>query len=160
MNRTRLLALALSASLFAGTAAAGIDTDTFEVSITIENLCTVTVADLDFGTQNDLTSAHAATAAGSVTCTGTSPVSVTFDAGTGTGSTLASRTMDGATDTIAYNLYTDNTHTTVLGDGAGGTADIDFTGTDVFTVYGQTDAGQNPKEAGAYSADVTATVSF
>jgi spore coat protein U-like protein len=156
--RTSLLALAVAASLTAGNAFAATATDDFTVSITIENDCTVSVTDMDFLTQNDLTASHTATSAGSVTCTGSSAWTVDFSAG---GSAdVNAREMDNGTDQIVYNLYRDAAHVEVLGDGTGGTFQVASAGDDTFTVYGQTAANQNPKSNGTYTDSITATVTF
>lgn len=135
----------------------------FDVSITVENSCTIAVTDLDFGTVSDLTSAQDAATTGSVTCTGATPVSVAFNAGTVAGSSLASRLLGFGAETITFNLYRDAGRTEVLGDGTGGTVTIDFTstgGADALSVFGRTAAGQNPKPAGTYSSTITATVTW
>lgn len=153
-----VLAVLLAMPLAAQTATAE-----FEVSITVENSCTIAVTDLDFGTVSDLTSAQDASTTGSVTCTGATPVSVAFNAGTAAGSTLASRLLAAGGETIAFNLFRDAGRTEVLGDGSGGTVTIDFTstgGADALSVFGRTVAGQNPKPAGTYSSTITATVTF
>jgi spore coat protein U-like protein len=158
-----ILSLALAGSLLAGPASAQTATATFEVSITVVANCTIAVDALSFGDVNDLTPAIAATTTGTVTCTGISPVSVSFDPGTGGSSTFATRQMALATDTVDYNLYADAAHTEILGDGSTGTTTIDFTstgGADPFTVFGQTAPAQNPKPAGVYTSTVTATVTF
>ncbi|MEK9501363.1 Csu type fimbrial protein [Gaopeijia maritima] len=135
----------------------------FDVSITVENSCTIAVTDLDFGTVSDLTSAQDAATTGSVTCTGATPVSVSFNAGTVAGSTMAARLLGFGAETITFNLYRDSGRTEVLGDGTGGTVTIDFTstgGADGLSVFGRTAAGQNPKPAGTYSSTITATVTW
>lgn len=160
MNATRasLLALAVVASLTAGNAFAATATDTFDVSITIANDCTVAVTDMDFLTQTDLTASHTATSDGTVTCTGSSAWTVDLSAG-GSGDATA-REMDNGTDQIVYNLYRDAAHLEVHGDGTGGTFNVAGSSDGTFTVYGQTDANQNPKSNGLYTDTITATVTF
>lgn len=157
------LALAVLGLGLAGPLTAATDSDTFLVSITVENNCTIDVADLNFGTVNDLTPTIDGATAGSVTCTGIAPVSISFDPGTGGTSTFATRQMAFGVNTIDYNLYRDAARTEILGDGTSGTFTIDFTstgGADGFDVYGRTAAAQNPKPAGTYASTVTATVEF
>ncbi|MCX2780708.1 Csu type fimbrial protein [Microbulbifer thermotolerans] len=156
-------ALSLSALLLSAAAFSATEDTTFLVSITVENSCTISVNDLNFGTVNDLTPSISASTTGTVTCTGLAPVSVSFDAGTGGASTFATRQMDDGVNTIDYNLYRDAANTEILGDGSGGTFTIDFTstgGADAFDVYGLTDPGQNPKPAGTYNSTITATATF
>ena len=154
--RTSLLALAVS-TLFAGNAFAATATDDFDVTITIENVCTVAVNDMDFNTQTDITSSVAASTNGNVDCTGAGPWTVDFSAG-GSGTT-ATREMANGPATIDYNLYRNSGHTDVLGDGSGGTVNLAGTGDNGFTIYGQTVAGQTPP-TGTYTDTITATVTF
>jgi len=100
-----------------------------------------------------------------VTCTGTSPVVVSFDTGLGT---YATRTMtDGGTNFVNYNLYSLAAGGTVLGDGSPGTTTIGLTpsggnnvnANDQFTVYGRTVAGQTVAST-SYNDIITATVTF
>ena len=162
--RTAALSVALIGALSAPTANAATATDTFTVSITVENSCTIAVNDLNFGTVNTLATAVNGSTTGTVTCTGIGAYSIAFNAGTGTGSTLATRKLANGADTIDYNLYSAaNGGGSILGDGTGGTATIGGTSTgaaDSFTVYGQVAGGQNPKPTGTYTSDVVATVTF
>jgi spore coat protein U-like protein len=157
-------ALALSLAFFSTPLLSQTADTTFVVSITVENDCTISVNDLNFGTVNDLTPSISGATTGSVTCTGVAPVSISFDPGTGGASTFATRQMDdGGVNTIDYNLYRDVANTEILGDGTGGTFTIDFVssgGADPFDVYGLTDAAQNPKPPGVYDSTITATVTF
>lgn len=158
------LVVATVGGVLAAPVAAQTANDDFVVSITVENNCTIDVTDLGFGTVSDLTATHDGATTGTVTCTGLSPVSISFDAGTGGASTFATRQMEEpGTETIDYNLYRDAARTEILGDGSGGTLTIDFTstgGADVFDVFGQTVAGQNPKTPETYTSTITATVTF
>jgi spore coat protein U-like protein len=85
---------------------------------------------------------------------------------TGGSGTFASRKMSGGTDQLNYNLYKDASHTTVWGDGTGGTGIftdnllIAVLGTSVdHTIYGSIPAGQYVS-AGSYSDTITVTVEF
>jgi spore coat protein U-like protein len=165
MNRISVSvgAVALVSLLFADGVMAQTASTTFEVSITIENSCTLTVDNLSFGTVSDLTPAITSSATGAVTCTATAPVAVSFDAGTAGTSTLATRQMASGANTINYNLYRDASHTEILGDGTGGTFTVGLTSTggdDGFTVYGQTVAAQGAKPPSTYASTITATVTF
>lgn len=158
-----LLILAAGLALIPDAASAQTATDVFVVSITVENDCTITMSDLSFGSANDLTAAIDAAASGSVTCTGMAPISISFDTGTGAGSTFATRRLEQGAETIDYNLYRDAARTEVLGDGTGATFRIALTssgGADAFDVFGRTEPGQNPKPAGTYTSTITATVEF
>ena len=169
MNRTLFVPLSaltvfLALLLAGSTASAQTATDTFDVTITVENSCTITVNNLDFGDVNDLTPIIAASTTGSVTCTAAAPVTVSFNVGSG-GGTYVERLMAKGADTIAYNLHSDAAATgaNVLGDGSGVTLTIGITstgGADPFSVFGATVAAQNPKPIGDYSSTVTATATF
>jgi spore coat protein U-like protein len=150
------LALAATPSAFAATTF-----DTFLVSITLSNSCSIVANDLAFGPQTTLTANIDVTTSVDVTCSGANPVSVAFNAGTGTGSTIANRLMNSGANTVAYNIYLDSGHATVLGSTAG-TNTIDFTstgGTDSMPVYGRVPA-QGPKPNGLYTSTVTATITY
>lgn len=161
-TRTALAAALLAAAPLASAATA---TDTFTVSLTLENSCSVVIGDLTFPTSNSLTTAIDASTTGAVTCTGIGFYTVSFNDGIGVGATSAARKMTGATDTIDYILSKGSYGGPLLGDDAGA---VTFTGTSVgndiadpsFTIYGRVTAGQNPKPIGAYTDTVTATVAF
>lgn len=158
-----IVAAATGIGLLAGPTLAQTATDVFVVSITIENACTIDVTDLSFGTASDLSSSIAASTSGTVTCTSTNPVAISFDPGSGGSSTFATRHMESGVETIDYNLYRDAAHTEILGDGSGGTFTIGVTstgGADPFDVFGLTQGGQNPKPVGTYTSTITATVAF
>jgi len=156
--RTAALALALLA--VAPLASAGTATDSFKVSITIENSCTITANDLDFGTRDTLDANIDAQTSLDVTCTGISPLQVAFDNGTGAGSSAGARKLTNSGSTIDYVLAKDSSRSELLGTGAGTIDAVSTGGTQTFPVYGRVLAGQNPKKIGRYLDTVTATVSF
>lgn len=163
MARIALL-IALLASMSLSVSAQQTATDTFVVSITVENSCTVQVDDLNFGVVSDLTPTTSGLTNAIVDCTGIGPFTVSFDIGTG-GGTLTTRQMAGPGGaTIGYNIYRNAAHTEILGDGtSAGTFTISGTSTgnaDTFPVYGLTAANQNPKPIGDYTSTITATVTF
>lgn len=161
LSRTAFLAAAVATALFAGPAAAGTANTQFQVSIVVQNSCTVSVAPLAFGPVNSLATAVNGATTGSITCTGTSPIQVSFDAGDVSGSTLATRLLDSGVATVTYDLFRDSGRTELLGDGVtAGTVTISRSGTSTFDVYGRVDGSQNPKPAGTYTANVTATITF
>jgi spore coat protein U-like protein len=166
MNRKFVLA-ALAASAFTASVATAATTsagDDFLVKIVLTNSCTIVADDLDFGAPADLSANIDVNTAVHVTCTGANPVVVDFSAGSSVGSTIPARQMDnGAGDVVAYNIYTDNTYATPLGQTAG-TDTIDFTSTgngatDDKTVYGRVPA-QAAQANGTYTSTVRATVTF
>ena len=160
-TRTALAAALLAAAPLASAATAS---DTMTVSITIENSCSITANDLDFGIQNTLAADIDADSSVDVVCTGVGPLEIDFTAGAGAGATFASRKMTDAvsSDLIDYTLYRDSARSEVLGDGTGSVmiAGTSTGGTDSFPVYGRVFGGQDPKTVGSYSDTVTATVTF
>lgn len=85
---------------------------------------------------------------------------------TGSSGTFANRKMSGGADQLNYNLYKDASHTTVWGDGTGGTGIftdnllIAVLGTSVdHTIYGSIPPGQYVA-AGSYADTITVTVEF
>jgi spore coat protein U-like protein len=161
--RTSVLTLAAALAVAAPSAFAATTSDTFLVSITLTNSCTVVANDLPFGNQTTLTANIDVNTSVDVTCSGANPVSVAFNAGTGTGSTIANRLMNSGANTVAYNIYLDSGHATVLGATAG-TNTIDFTSTgagstDSMPVYGRVPI-QAAKPNGTYTSTVTATLTY
>lgn len=153
----------VAACVFAPSAFAATASGTMVVSITLTNACTIVADNVSFGATTTLVAAIDVTANVAVSCTGANPVSVSFDAGSGTGSTIASRLMNNGTNTVAYNLYREAGRTTVLGTTAG-TDTIDFTSTGSGatqnnTVYGRVPA-QAAKPNGTYSSNVVATLTY
>ncbi|MFZ0889691.1 MAG: spore coat U domain-containing protein [Candidatus Binataceae bacterium] len=125
--------------------------------------CTVSATSEAFGSYN----VFATTA---LTTTATVTIAGCFGTGIGTiamnqglhSSTFNPRDMEksGGTDLLNYNLYTSAAHTTIWGDGTGGTATVTFTGDGTFTAYGQVPAGQNVSAGTSYTDSVTITISF
>lgn len=159
--RPRLAAGILLALLpLAGMAAT--KTATFQVRLTLANDCTISAADLDFGTQGVLVANIDQTSTVSVTCTPGTAYSVGLDAGSAAGSTIANRLLIGpAGATVQYRLFRDTGRTqnwgntpatdTVSGSGNGSAQSI--------TVYGRV-IPQTTPAAGAYSSNVIATITF
>ena len=160
--KLRSTALTLALLAVAPLASAGTATDSFQVSITIENSCSIVANDLDFGTQNTLASDIDAQTSIDVTCTGISPLVVSLDDGAGAGATAAARKLTNGASTINYVLAQDAARLQVLGTGTGATTITALAsgGTDTFPIYGRVLGSQNPKIIGQYLDTVTATVSF
>lgn len=157
------LVAVIAAALSVPSATAATASGNMVVSITLTNACTISAANVPFGSTTSLTSNIDVAANVDVSCTGANPVSISFDAGTGTGSTIASRLMNDGANTVAYNLYREVGRTTVLGTTAG-TNTIDFTSTgsgttDTKQVYGRVPA-QAAKPNGLYTSTVVATLTY
>ncbi|AYY55954.1 spore coat protein U [Burkholderia multivorans] len=161
----------LSAAMLAGTAhpatySNGTATATFTVTLTLQPNCTIAANPLNFGTNGVLATAINQQTTLNVTCTNTTPYNVGLDAGTVTGSSVASRLMAGTstgntTTTVAFQLYQDAGRTTIWGN-TQGTNTVAGTGTGAaqsLTVYGQVPAQATPKPD-TYQTTVTATVYF
>jgi spore coat protein U-like protein len=163
MNRKLVLAALVTSALAATTATAATQFDDFTAKLVLTNSCTIVADDLDFGSQTGMTADLDVDTAVHVTCTGANPVSVSFNAGTGTGSTIAARAMNSGANVVAYNIYTSAARSTPLGTTAG-TDTIDFTSTgggttDDKTVYGRVPA-QAAQPNGTYQSTVRATVTY
>ncbi|MCA8493247.1 spore coat U domain-containing protein [Burkholderia arboris] len=163
------LALSIGLSTPAADAATysnGTATATFNVTLTLQPNCMITANPLAFGTNGVLSAAINQQTTVSVTCTNTTPYNVGLDAGTVTGSTVASRLMAGTatgntTTTVGFQLYQDAGRTTVWGN-TQGTDTVAGTGTgsaQALTVYGQVPTQATPKPD-TYQTTVTATVYF
>jgi spore coat protein U-like protein len=136
------------------------------------NTCTVAAGAHAFGAY-DTINPTSGTSSITVTCTHSANPAFTFNytiaLSSGSGS-YAGRQMTGAGDTLNFNHYTAPAHTTVWGDGTGGTATISgsFTvpsgsnnsGSKTETVYGLISAPQNVTPAAyATASPITVTVS-
>lgn len=156
----RSLLLGLTALLGAGGGATAW-TATLTVSLTVNAACLVDANDLIFGTVNPLSGSPTDGAAAlSVTCTNTTPYQVALDAGAN--GTFATRAMASGGNLLDYNLYTENSYTTIWGDGTSSTSTMGATGdgdTDSYTIYANMPASQS-LIVGSYSDTVTATISY
>lgn len=136
----------------------------FDVTMKIVANCTIAANPLDFGqTQGVLSSAVNANTTINVTCTNTTLYNLGLNAGTGTGSSGTTRTMNGTggnTGTVQFNLFQTagatlwgNTQgsNTVAGTGTGSTV--------VHTVYGHVPVQATPAPD-TYKSTITATVYF
>jgi spore coat protein U-like protein len=157
-------------ALVAGTAAvaapssyASTKTAQFDVTLNLQNDCSISANTLDFGSNGTLTNNIDVNSSLAVTCTKGTTYDVALDAGTATGSTVAARKMLGSdgTSTVDFGLFTDTARTqnwgitpgtdTVSGIGNGDSQSI--------PVYGRVPPQSTPA-AGTYHSTVTATVIF
>ncbi|HKW91434.1 MAG TPA: spore coat U domain-containing protein [Methylomirabilota bacterium] len=135
------------------------------VPIAAEAACTISTTAVNFGTYNVFAST-ADDGTGQITfrCTSPRPPLITIQLDKGGSPTFNPRQMHKGSETLNYNLYLDSTRTTIWGDGTGGSQTFTRSSPPVFqnvnvTVYGRIPASQDVS-AGAYSATVTATISF
>jgi len=148
-------------------AQAGSATTTMQVQITLVASCAVSATTLNFGSGVGLlTSAVTGSTTLGVTCSNTTPYNVELDAGTVSGSTVASRLMAGTATgntgtTIGFQLYSNAGLTTVWGNTVG-TNTVTGTGTGTvqnLTVYGQVPAQTTPKPD-TYQTTINVTVAY
>ena len=173
MNQKKISALfsqsLIAASLVAfATAASAVSTatTTFQVTASVAAQCSVTATDMAFGVVAPLGGDVDQTSTVTVKCTKNSSYTVGLNAGTVSGSTLATRLMANGGDTMQYNLYTNSGRTTVWGNSATAPTWVSGTGAgmgtgQVLTVYGRVPTGQTNLAVGSYSEPtITVTVTY
>ncbi len=131
-------------------------TDSFQVSITIADACSISTEDLDFGSQSALSTNVDADSTITVNCSLGTVYTVSLDQGVN-----GTRLLSDGSDTVDYELYTSALRAVAWGtnvgvDTVGGIGD----GTDQdLTVYGRVPTQATPAPA-TYIDTVTATVAF
>jgi spore coat protein U-like protein len=162
--RLALLALTLAGSMHGAVAATA--TSTFQVTANVATQCTVSAADLNFGTVDPLGGNFDQTTTVTVRCTKNTAYTVGLNAGTTAGATLAQRLMANGGNTMNYNLYTDAGRTTVWGNSAAAPTWVSGSGTgmgspQVLTVYGRVPSGQTNLAVGSFAETaITVTVTY
>jgi len=157
--------IALLALMGATPGQAATATTTFAVTATVLAGCAVTATDLIFGNYSSTAGSPTdATSTVIATCTNGIAYTIAADAGTGSGATVAARSMTGLVTggTLNYLMYTNAGHTTLWGNGTLSTTTYGATSgllPDTYTVYGRIPAGQHPA-AGLYADLVTVTLSY
>jgi len=144
-------------------AQAGSTTTNLNVSATVTNNCSISTADLAFGTYDPIatnaSSPKDSTGTVTITCTTGAVTNVALD--TGANNSGTTRRMKAGSNYLTYEIYQDSGRTTVWGSG---TSKLD-TGTAPnfnarsFTAYGRITAGQDVP-SGSYTDTVVATVNF
>ncbi len=149
-------------TLALGSTSAHAQSDTFNVTTSVGEACSVTATDLGFGAYDPLSATNTdATTTMDVTCTLTTTYDVGMDAGTGTGATTTVRVMEFGANTLNYALYQEAGRTTIWGENVG-VDTVSGTGTgsaQSLTVYGRIPALQGVTP-GAYADLITVTVTF
>jgi spore coat protein U-like protein len=149
----------------AGAAQAATKTSSFNVTASVAKNCIINTANLNLGVF-DGTSDLTASSNILVRCTNLTAYSVALSPGSGV---FGNRTMVSGTNSLIYNLYTDNTYGTVWGDGTGTTSVVSGAGSGMgiagektHTVFGRLLASANAGgvDAGAYSDTITATITY
>ena len=137
-------------------------TSTMPVKIIIQNACNVSTTaptTLDFGTQGPLVANVDQTATITVTCTTGAGYNVGLDGGGG--GNINARRMINGTNTVGYQLYSNNTRTTVWGNTVN-TDTVPGTGNgtaQTLTVYGRVPPQTTPPAA-TYNDTVNVTVTY
>lgn len=132
--------------------------------------CTIAANTFNIGAYAPLSGTTASsTGTVSVTCSALIAglnVAYSISLNSGTSGTYAARTMTLLSQSLNYNIYTDASHTTVWGDGTGGTSTVSdsyslsvLSTTRNYTMYGLIPASQNVGP-GTYTDSITATVTF
>ena len=157
LARCLLWLAAASAPLptFAATA-----TTSFNATATVLASCAVSATNVAFG--NYSTAQLDSTGSITVTCTNGTTYTVAFDAGTGSGATVAARRMTGpSSQTLTYSLYHDAPRSSVWGStvGVDTAAGTGSGSAQVLTVYGRVPALQYP-QAGSYSDTISVTLAY
>jgi spore coat protein U-like protein len=127
--------------------------------------CTVSATSVAFGTYIGGTTSNS-TGTISVNCKSAASANVSIALSTGGNGSYSPRKMSSGVNRLSYNLYSNASHTTVWGDGTGGTATVSATitisppsTTANFTVFGQIPSQAGPAP-GAYSDSIIVTVTF
>jgi len=135
---------------------------TFAVTATVLPSCTVVGGStLAFGLVSPGVQADGS-AVITATCTVGTTYSLSLDAGTGSGATVAERRMTSGADTLSYRLYRDAGRTQLWGDGTNGTSAASSTGTGLvqtFTVYGRVPSSASAS-VGVYADTITVTATY
>ena len=153
--------------LFQNSGYTATQTTTFNVTASITATCTISASGaLAFGAYDPLSvTANDNTNTLTIACTNTTPYTVSLDAGTGAGATVAVRKMTSTTPnaTLNYSLYQDASRTTLWGNTIG-TNTVAGTGNGTnqnLTVYGRIPASQtSPPSTSGYTDLITATVTY
>jgi spore coat protein U-like protein len=134
----------------------------FAVSASVINNCNITATNLVFAASGLLTSELDATGTITAQCTAGDAFKIALSSGGSGVTTARSMQRSGGGGNVSYQLYTDQKHTGIWGDGNGGTTAATGVGTGnpaSITVYGVVPAQSTPAP-GNYSDTITATISF
>lgn len=145
---------------------AGSATANLQVQITLVASCAISANTLNFGSGVGLlSSAVNGSTTLAVTCSNSTPYTVSLDGGNVSGSTVSARLMAGTatgntSTTLQFQLYSDTNRTVVWGNTSGTWVSGTGNGSaQTLTVYGQVPAQATPKPD-TYQTTVTATVSY
>jgi spore coat protein U-like protein len=152
--RSRLVAAALVAALVLGP---GAEPSNGQIGLS----CTISTTGVAFGAYN-VFSAAPTDSTGTITYQCSVGAGIRIDLNRGASVSFNPRILSSGANTFNYNLFLDSAHTTIWGDGSGGTSF--FTDNVLLlpknvTVYGRIPAQQDAA-VGSYTDSVTATIIF
>jgi len=158
-------AVGISTSAYAGNASSSMS-----VSTNVAAVCTISAGALNFGGYDPTSNAvQNGTATMTVTCTSGAIATIDLDQGanphTGSTATAPQRQLkfhDTTDHFVNYQLFSENTHTTVWAAGASNNVSYTGTGTaSTLTAYAQIPGNQGTgTPAGTYTDTINATVNF
>ena len=161
IRNTTHMAFVIGALLTTEDCFAALATNTFRVTATVTNVCTVSATDLAFGNYASSGRAVDSTNTVNVVCNSGTPYTITLSTGNNT-PTYTPRFMEAGGQHLSYNIYTDAARTQIWGDGTGGTFRQRGTGNGVnqqFIGYGRIPLSQS-LPAGNYADLITTTVTY
>ncbi len=149
------LGLAALAAVASAPAVAGTTSGSMDVTLNVDNACSLTTAALDFGTVNDFSAASTVSSSTTLKCTPNAVATVRVSLGNSVNGTQRRMTNGGGTQFIDYNIQ-DSSST------AWPSAGLNFTGTGADVSLGIRGVVpiQAAKPAGTYSDVVTIDVTY
>jgi spore coat protein U-like protein len=127
------------------------------LTLTVQNSCAISTSGITFGTYNN-SQITSSTTVNSL-CTQTTPYTISLNSGSS--GNINSRTMKNGSASLNYNIYSDPSYVSVLGDGITG-GKINLIGTGFLqstNVYGKIPAGQQPTP-GNYSDTLEISLTY
>lgn len=151
--RKLTLAIAAGAAAMSAPAYAATTSGTVDVTLNVDNACSLTTAAIDFGTVTDFAAATNANSLTTLRCTPNAVATVTVSLGNNVNG--AQRRLRSGANFVDYNI-TDTANT------AWPAAGLSFTGTGADVSLGLRGVvpAQTAKPAGAYADQVTITVTY
>lgn len=156
ISASSLVVLGVAALGLSTTSAFAVTTVTASmgVSATVQSTCVISATPMGFGTYAAVVNNATSTVA--VTCTNTTPYTVSLNAGAATGATVTNRSMTGGAVLLNYALYSDSARS------ANFTTTASLTGngsSQPITIYGQI-PGLQYVAPGTYTDTIIATVTY
>jgi spore coat protein U-like protein len=130
----------------------------FSVTATVAKACSVSTTNMAFGAYAG--ALLQSTSSITVTCTSTTTYTVGLNAGTASGATVTTRSMQNGSVLLGYKLFSNSGRTTNWGNSSGSW--VSGTGSGIaqpLTVYGQIPAGESANP-GSYTDTITATLTY